>query len=169
MWLVNNRCVPSDRTAATKPFYNQLKWLFCAAIKGMPTPTEPLVNKNVLKGVPRQCNPHRVKTLEMLWDVKYSSPPTKRTHLFLRSEALHHSATQLLHNLQLLGADVGIYLSLSARSEFLQTLHSIHPSKTLRIHSPHQLLQLLISGQRFKKQINQKMETYWITFWTTVH
>lgn len=74
----------------------------------MPTPTEPLVNKNVLKGVPRQCNPHRVERL--LWDVKYSSPPTKRTYLFLRSEALHHSATQLLHNLQLLGADVGIYL-----------------------------------------------------------
>lgn len=97
--------------AATKPFYHQLKWLFCAAIKGMPTPTEPLVNKNVLKGVPRQWNPHSVETLEMLWDVKYSSPPTKRTYLFLRSEALHHSATQLLQNLQLLGADVGIYLT----------------------------------------------------------
>lgn len=93
-WLVNNRRV-SDTTAATKPFYDQFKWVFCAAINGIRTPTEPLVNKNVLKCVPHQCNLHRVK---MLWDVKYSSP---FTHF---SQFQKSCPTQLLHNHQLSGA-----------------------------------------------------------------
>lgn len=111
-------------------------------------------NKKVLKGVPRQWNPHRVKTLEMLWDVKYSSPPTKRAYLFLRSEALHPSATQLLHNPQLLGADAGTY-----QRFYRHSLHSIHPSKTSLPLTQH--LQLYLSGQRLitiKKNKNQSKD-----------
>lgn len=91
----------------------------------------------------------------MLWDVKYSSPPTKRAYLFLRSEALHPSATQLLHNLQLLGADVGIYPSLS---EILKTFSAFTPSKQ-NLTPLTQHLQLYLSGQRLitikKKRIKR--------------